>query len=85
MAKKQPGESEKSLRGFFEFAIKIWEDGTRLKEIRKDLGLSKKAFAKKVGISVNKLDRYERPGQMAGNFWLFCHDLRHVDIRDPDD
>jgi len=85
MAKKQSGESEKSLRGFFEFAIKLWKDGSRLKSIRKELALSKKAFANKADISVNTLNGYERLGQMAGNFWLFCSHLRHVVIRNPDD
>ncbi|HEV3261996.1 MAG TPA: helix-turn-helix transcriptional regulator [Gemmataceae bacterium] len=85
MAKKQPGKPETTLRGFFEFAIKLWKDGSRLKGIREKLGLSKKEFAKRAGISVQKLNGYERSGQMAGNFWLFCGHLEEVVIRDPDD
>ncbi len=83
MAKKQLAEPE-TLRRFFEFAIKLWHDGSRLKSIRTELGLSKKAFARESDISVQKLNEYERAGQMAGNFWLFCSHLEQVVIRDPD-
>jgi transcriptional regulator with XRE-family HTH domain len=85
MAKKQMDGPEKTRRGFFELASNLWQDGSRLKSIRTELGLSKMAFAREAGISIQKLNGYERSGQMAGNFWLFCSQLERVVIRDPDE
>lgn len=85
MTKSVASDSDEDVRGFFDFAFWLWKDGTRLKAIREELGLTKKVFAEQAGISVRKLDGYERPGEMAGNLWLFCHDLRQLVIHYPDE
>ena len=89
MGKDKTPETDLELRGFFGFALRLWKDGAQLQRIRETLAISKADFAARAGISVQKLNAYERPGPVAGNFWLFCHDLRKVFIdprlwNDPD-
>lgn len=83
MAKKpkQPTVND-DFGSFFTFARKLWSNGDLLRAIREDMKLSKTEFAARMGITTAKLRGYERSGQMAGNFWLFCHDLQHTKI-DP--
>ncbi len=80
--KKHDAGSDDDTLAFTRFALKLWNDGNQLRLIREKLGLSKTEFAKKAGITIQRLNGYERCGQMAGNFWLFCSDLQTVSL-DP--
>jgi transcriptional regulator with XRE-family HTH domain len=80
--KQATGDSESERRSVFELAQRLWKDGSQLRRVRESLGLTKTEFARRAKISVRKLNGYERDGPMAGNFWLFCRDLRSFGI-DP--
>jgi len=80
--KNQGPESDADKIAFTKFAIKLWNDGIQLRRLREKLGLSKKQFAEKAHISIQRLNGYEREGEMAGNFWIFCRDLWTVRL-DP--
>lgn len=80
--KKQPESADADRAGFFSVATRIAKNGGQLRRIREHFGLSRQEFAKRANISLDKVARYERPGPVVGNFWLFCNDLQSFFI-DP--